>query len=103
MKKLIQAKHITTEQFLAAVRADHAEGWGTDDGTRYFHSTAYSVARRLGMPDKVVMAKIDKLNKQGVLWGSCGCGCGSPIFIAGDMEHTRRPVTANDFRLTVAR
>ena len=82
MDKTIQAKHITTEQFLAAVRADHSDGHV--DHPEYHHATAYSVAARLGVPVKVVCAKITKLNRQGVLWGSCGCGCGSPIFISDD-------------------
>lgn len=72
MTKTVQAKNITTEQFLAAVRANRAEGRTP---------TSQSVAARLGLPVKVVCAKITKLDKQGVLWGSCGCGCGSPIFI----------------------
>ena len=82
MRKNIQAKDITTDAFLAAVRADNNEGWV--DGSGWTHATAGSVAMRLNMPYKVVCAKITKLDNQGVLWGSCGCGCGSPIFIAED-------------------
>lgn len=82
-RKTIQAKHITTEVFLAAVRADYEHGWA--DGSPWTHSSAQSVALRLGVPVKVVCAKITKLERQGVLWGSCGCGCASPIFIASDI------------------
>lgn len=80
----IQAKDITTDRFLDAARADRAEGWESPapggGTTTYHHSTAYSVAARLGLPVKVVMAKITKLDHQGVIEG-CGCGCSSPIWI----------------------
>ena len=60
------------------MRADRAEGWESPapggGTTTYHHSTAYSVAARLGLPVKVVMAKITKLDHQGVIEG-CGCGC----------------------------
>lgn len=81
-RKAVQAKHITTEAFLDAVRADRQDGWV--DGQPWTHACAQSVAMRLGVPTKVVGAKITKLERQGVLWGSCGCGCGSPILLAED-------------------
>lgn len=70
MTKTVQAKSITTEQFLLAV--DVLRAYGETP-------TAQSVARQLDLPVKVVCAKITKLDKQRVIEG-CGCGCGSPIF-----------------------
>ena len=76
-----QAKDISTEAFVAAVRADYTEGWVSATGQHYTHSTTWSVAQRLGLPQKVVAAKLRRLDQQGVLQG-CACGCGSPIFLA---------------------
>ncbi len=76
MKKQVQAKHITTDQFLDAVHTARE---------RHGYAATWSVAEVLGLPWKVVAAKVTKLDRQRVIEG-CGCGCGSPIWIIAERE-----------------
>lgn len=73
-RKQIQAKHISTEAFVAAVQQLQR-----NDG----YANVQKVADVLGMPWKVTAAKLKRLDRQGVVSG-CWCGCGSPIFIKRD-------------------
>jgi hypothetical protein len=73
---MMQAKDITTAQFVAAaIEAHEREGVANTS----------TVSRSLGedVPYKVVCAKTEKLDKQKIIEG-CGCGCGSPIWLRDD-------------------
>jgi len=78
MKKTLQAKHISDEDFLVAIREDcrrRSLEWG-------FESTmgiTWLIAEILGVPTKVANAKAKSLIKRGIITG-CTCGC------RGDLE-----------------
>ena len=78
MNKDLQAKDISAESFLAAIREDcrrrslewgHETSWGV----------TWNVADILGIPTKVANAKAKALIRQGIITG-CTCGC------RGDLE-----------------
>lgn len=66
---MVQAKDISTERFTEAIRSTSRWGRGLAPW-----ANRWDVARYLGMPEKVVLAKARKLIKAGVI-GGCGCGC----------------------------
>lgn len=79
-RKRLQAKHITTDQFLSAVRTAREQRG---------YACTFTVAEVLGLPWKVVGAKVTKLDHQGVIEG-CGCGCAEPIWIVAEQEERLR-------------
>lgn len=79
-RKRLQAKHITTDQFLGAVRTARQQSGC---------ASTFTVAEVLGLPWKVVGAKVTKLDHQGVIEG-CGCGCAEPIWIVAEQEERLR-------------
>lgn len=73
----MQAKDITKEAFVAAVRAVKKANNG--------YASTLLVSEELNAPHKVVMAKTRKLMNQGVVDPmSCPCGCNSPLFLPED-------------------
>jgi hypothetical protein len=64
----IQAKDITDEQFLDAIRI-RAHSWGV--------AFSWDVADQLDVPFKVALAKARSMHRRGLLDDLmfCGCGC----------------------------
>jgi hypothetical protein len=74
---MIQAKDITDEQFLNAIRV-RAHPWGS--------ASSWDVADELGVPFKVALAKARSAYRRGLLDDIfCGCGC------RGDWKPADRP------------
>jgi hypothetical protein len=66
-KKTLQAKHISDEQFRAALDVTR-RAWGV--------SMSWEVADELGVPFKVALAKARSWMKRGLLDSNgCVCGC----------------------------
>jgi hypothetical protein len=78
MSKNLQAKDISTDEFLAAVTLNRTERWGAP-------AVEWDVAVILQKPQKVVRAKAAKLIKQGVITG-CACGCRGDYEVVLDSE-----------------
>lgn len=78
-----QAKDIADTDALAAVIdcMDHAGLPGTPIGPWHGPASRWSLADRLGFPDRVVLAKMRALIRRGLVKG-CACGC------RGDFEPT---------------
>lgn len=79
----MQAKDITTEQFLRAAQlCNERNGWAFARGVHEILAETF--------PDlayKVTLAKLAKLDRQHIIEG-CDCGCSSPMWIVdGKHEH----------------
>ena len=75
MSKGLQAKHVSSDSFLAAIRQDIA-GRAAESGVdqKWVCASVWNVAAILGIPDKVVRAKVRALVRQRLITG-CACGC----------------------------
>jgi len=76
MQKLIQAKLITDEQMIEAIKAVQVE-----QGFNW--ANRFRVAEKLGMPEKVTLAKFRSMKRRGILDG-CECGCRGDFCMKGE-------------------
>lgn len=79
----MQAKDITTEEFLRAAQLCHERnGWAFARGVHEILAETFPE-----LPYKVTLAKLAKLDRQHIIEG-CACGCSSPMWIVvGKHEH----------------
>lgn len=80
----MKAADISVADFvLAAYRANLVIGYASSHGVHAQLERMYSEP----VPFKVVLAKLDKLDRQGIIEG-CDCGCSSPLWLVdGKHEH----------------
>lgn len=81
VRKGIQAKDISDEDFIAAVQEasrQAAKRWGAKDAW----AMVWDVTAILGVPEKVVRAKAERIIKRGLMDG-CTCGCRGDFDLRG--------------------
>lgn len=83
----LQAKNIPTAAVVEAIRTLRVTPYSTGDeppdGGRWVDR--WELARHLGFPEKVVLAKLRKLVRQKVIRG-CACGCRGDFLLPPEPE-----------------
>jgi hypothetical protein len=80
MDKTIQAKHLPDQQVMEAIAILAREAGARWEDVPQRWVMIWDLTEQLGAPHKVVLAKVRKLIKRGML-GGCACGCRGDLHV----------------------